>query len=789
MKHLPFRPAAAALAAAVCTLSSCGKSDNIQEKKPELAPSSEAGPLPEPGKANRLLKEQSSFLRRHAQDPVDWYPWGEEAFARAKAETKPVLLVIGYASCPWTERMTRESYRDPVMARFMNRHFINVLVDREERPDVNNAYLNFHFLTTRKSGWPLHVWLTPEGLPMSAGIYFPPHSESGNPSWELTISHRAKVWEEFRPTELSTTREKVRAYSDEYLLRINQTPERPAEALPGQENKVYPTKLTAPLDEFTARACFTTVAGLFDPVNGGFTKQPKFLSPFVLEFLLGYAASVRNDQFGSQKEALRMIEVTLRGLGNGAMRDHLAGGFHRYSRDYYWAVPQFEKMLYDQGYLSSTLLRAGLATGRREFLKWAEDALDYTCRDLAHPEGPFYCAEGSFSSTGMESNSPLIDDGSYYVWKLDEITALLSPEQLRAVTPLWKLGESGNVPIDAPDWKAFKGLHTVREVVTPAEAARISGLAEADVIRLAGEARTKLLEARLKRPRPLRDDKVITSWNGTAIAALAEAGWVLGREDFLKRAVTAANFVLTKLRNPATGELIHAYLDGGSPAPGFSEDYALTVSACLSLYESTGDLQWLDAASGLMEKHIELLRDDLTGLFFDGPKQPLVFHRIRSYDESTELSPSSTALLNMLRLHSLRPRPAGQPSYAELADKAFSEVGPVVKSSPTAYIRMLMAWEMKRNPPVQIIVDGTPDDPATKALTDAIRQQSRTGSVLIHLNSPEAREKLTAAAPALKDLPSGKPAIHFCRDWKLLQSATTPEQAVQQMQDLFTVKR
>ncbi|RYD33694.1 MAG: thioredoxin domain-containing protein, partial [Verrucomicrobiaceae bacterium] len=341
---------AAGLAAAALSLAACGPGKvNTSIKRERAEVRRETGELPPAGTAKRLEREQSVFLRRHAKDPVDWYPWGAEAFAKAQAEGRLVLVSIGYASCPWSQRMQDETFSDPVTARFMNRHFVNVLVDCGERTEVNNIYINFLFWKSRQSGWPLHLWLTPEGLPVFSGNYFPAKSSGNQAAWNPIIEHIQNSYADDPAHVQGKALEVVREYGREYRKLWKSTGAPPASA--------------------AQAACFDRLRSMFDPVHGGFTQAPKFALPYALEFLLNYTARLGEDRVGRKKEAENMLSVSLSNLARGGIHDQLGGGFHRYSMDIYWAVPQFEKMLYDQGALAGVLAEAAVTLNRPEYLE------------------------------------------------------------------------------------------------------------------------------------------------------------------------------------------------------------------------------------------------------------------------------------------------------------------------------------------------------------------------------------------------------------------------------------
>ena len=736
----------------VVSLIACGQREASSTVKQEgVKVATEAGPLPAAGTANRLINEQSAFLRHHAQDPVDWYPWGDEAFAKARAEQKMVLLSIGYASCPWSQKMQEESFTDAKVARFMNRHYVNILVDREERPDVNNSYLHFLFWKTKLSGWPLHIWLTPEGLPVFSGVYFPVYSDGGAPSWSLTIEHVANSF----ASDPGYVKRQAELVAKDYLT----------------EYRKFWKGERKPLAPEAVAAAFDKLRSVYDPVNGGFSAAPKFAQPQALNYLMMYASRMGADRMGRGGEAKQMLGLTLDALLRGGIYDQLGGGIHRYSTDVYWAVPQFEKMLYDQGFFSETLINAAVSLGRAEFSDTARGTLEYAESELTHPEGGFYCAEGS--SSPAKSGNTMMSEGAYYLWSLNEIEGVVGAEAMPLLKSLYGLDERGNMPIDSPSRTRFSGLNVLKLERPFSEVVKASGKPVEEVNRLVKQAQGRLLAERRKRPRPLLDDKVLASWNGTIISALSRAGWVLDDAPLRDRAVRAMEFILKKLRRP-DGALVHAFLDGPSAAPGYAEDYAHVIRALLELYESTGSTRWLKTAVELQDKQIGLLWDTEEGGFFDGPPQSLLFNRMKSVDESTEFAPVAVSAHNMIRLSHL----LGRADYLEKAKTITDSYSSMASRTPAGFLRLLQAHDSLTNPPVQVIVSGMLDAPDRTAVLNALRRVAPYGRVVMYLDGSGDQSWLTAAVPALGQLAAvaGKTTVHFCRNFKADKSLSKPDE-------------
>ncbi len=744
-------PAALLLGFAVGLVTSCGPKEPTSTLKKEGAQvATESGPLPAAGTAQRLRTEQSPFLRRHAEDPVDWYPWGEEAFAKARAEQKLVLVSVGYASCPWSLKMQQDSFSDPAVARFMNRHYVNILVDREERPDVNNSYLHFVVWKNKQSGWPLHLWLTPEGLPVFSGVYFAAQSVDSRPSWTSNLEYVANSFRE----DPAYVKRQAEAVARDYL----------------KEYRKFWQGTDLPLKPDALAMAFEKLRALYDPVNGGFSGAPKFPQPHALNYLMAYAARIGADRMGRSLEAKEMVGNTLDGILKGGIYDQLDGGIHRYSTDNYWAVPQFEKMLYDQGVFAETLTHAAVSLGRAQYIDAAREILRYTEQTLGHADGAFYSAEGSSSAAG--DGDPSLSEGAYYLWQYDEVARAAGDAAMPLLRQAYGLDERGNLPIDSPVRARFPGANVLRLDRPLAELVATSGRPVQEVGELLKQSRSRLLEARQKRPRPLLDDKILASWNGTVISALARGGWVLDDAAMRDRAGRAADFILKRLRRP-DGTLIHAWLDGPSTAPGYAEDYASVIRSLLDLYETTGALRWLQSAAELQDVQIAQLWDSEEYGFFDGPAQPLVFNRMKSVDESTEFSPTSVSTMNLIRLSSL----LGRADYREKAQAVVKAYGSLMMRTPAGFLRALQAYDSLVHPPVQVVVSGDPEAPDRAGWLTVLRRSLPFGRVVIFLDGREAQAWLTQSHPALGKLPAapaGRTTVHLCLGSELRQTVDQP---------------
>jgi uncharacterized protein YyaL (SSP411 family) len=815
------------------SMTACGDVKVARKERADSSVGAESGALPGAGKANRLLSEQSAFLRRHANDPVDWYPWGDEAFAKAKQENKPLLVSIGYASCPWSQKMHTESFLDGNIARFMNRHFICVLVDREERPDVNTTFLQYAFYNKKISGWPLHVWLSPDGLPIYEGVYFPPENDGRAASWRLTLEQVSNDWASGTAYISGKAKDAVDRYLAEFSRRwkgppaegmlhvpevkafLALTPDEqfkqftafrdeklqlaviglpaakleelwarlsPAEAesFMGRLHAVTAATLFGKLQSNAREAAlfhfvresrnlhFQKLRGTRDPSYGGFSPPPRFAPHQALDFLVRFALRERGDTFEKDKEAVEMLTLTIDNILAGGMTDQLGGGFHRYSTDVYWAVPQFEKMVYDQGFMAQVLTLAGQLTGRRNYLTAAAAALAYTDRDLSHPEGGFYCAEGSSSKT---ADGQMVE-GAFYAWSKKEIESVAGAAA-PLVTAVYGVEERGNLPLDSTMRDRLGNTNVLKLNKPLDEAARELGMDIAAARAQFEEARGKLLAARSARPRPTLEDKILTSWSGAAISGFARTGWALNDPALIRRGEKAADFILTRLRDKAGGGgLLHAFLDGPSSLPGYSEDYATFINALLDLYDATGHPRWLSTAVELQNLQIASLWDKDDGGFFDGPATPLLFHRMKSMDEASEISPGSSSLMNLVLLHNL----LNIPDYRDKARRIVERYGPHAATMPGAFTRFLRAAELLVEPPHQFVISGTPDAPGRAELLDALRAGCRPGSPLLYLDGGESEQFLLGKVPDLAALKAepGKAVLHVCRGFKTEKTFASP---------------
>ena len=599
---------------------------------------------------NRLADETSPYLQQHKDNPVDWFPWGDEAFAKARDEDKPILLSVGYAACHWCHVMAHESFEDPATAAVMNELFVNVKVDREERPDVDAIYMEAVQALSGHGGWPMTMFLTPDGRPYFGGTYFPHTARPGIPSFTELCRAMAQVWEERREDVLTQAADLTAALGRAAELAPT------GHAIPGAE------AIAAARDALHQR---------FDEAWGGFGPPPKFPQPDQLEMLL---RAWRRDQC---PDTLLMTTVTLDAMASGGMYDHLGGGFARYSVDRAWLTPHFEKMLTDQGLLVGAYLHAWQATGEDRYLQVLTETVDYVRRDLHHPDGGFYSSEDA-DSEGVE--------GKFYVWSQAEIVDLLGESAPEALA-WWGVTPGGN----------FEGANILHRPVRGA-------LARTPTLE---DARRSLFEAREKRVRPGLDDKVLTEWNGLFIAALAEAGAATGRTDWLDDARKGAEFLLANLRR-GDGRWLRAW-QGGRPGRhlAYAADYAAMVDAFTRLAEATGEARWVTEARAAADAMLELFWDEKSGgLFTAGADAEALITRSKDLVDNAVPSANGNAAVALLRLGAL----VGEGYYTQRAEDILSLLAAVVAQHPSAFSRLLAAADMVAGGLTEIAVIGDRPD-------------------------------------------------------------------------------
>jgi uncharacterized protein YyaL (SSP411 family) len=700
---------------------------------------------------NRLAAEQSPYLLQHAHNPVDWYAWGEEAFARARQENKPIFLSIGYSTCHWCHVMERESFENQRIADLLNRDYVSIKVDREERPDVDRIYMTFVQATTGGGGWPMSVWLTPELEPFFGGTYFPPENRFGHPGFGSLLTQIAEAWRSDRGGIVDSARQLVEQ------LRKQTSVE------PGRASSVD----TGVLD-----SGFYVFRRTFDTQTGGFGAAPKFPRPSVFRFLLRYHARTHNG------ESLEMTLKTLREMAKGGMNDQLGGGFHRYSVDARWFVPHFEKMLYDQAQLAVSYLEAFQITGDRQYADTARRIFDYVLRDMADPGGGFYSAEDADSV--IDPAEPHIKgEGAFYIWTAEEIRELVPEPSADWFCYRYGVAEGGNVANDPH--QEFTNRNILYQAVSIADTAAQFRQIEETVGEGLREAERILLEARSKRVRPHLDDKVLTGWNGLMISAFALGGAVLGEPRYREAARKAAEFLIARMYNPETGLLLRRYRQGDAAIPGFLDDYALFAQALLDLYETQFDRRHLELAVRLTEKQRELFEDGEQGGFFstaagDGA---LVMRLKEDYD-GAEPSGNSVALMNLLRLA----RMTGRADFAETSERLLAAFAPRLSAAPVALPEMLAACEFRAGEAREIVFVGERGREDTEALAAALYGRFVPNKIVLLVDSPETREWLARGIPPIASMESidGRATAFVCRRYTCQLPVNTREQFLELIQ-------
>jgi uncharacterized protein YyaL (SSP411 family) len=678
---------------------------------PEYPPADIEVHNPQP---NRLAREKSPYLLQHAHNPVEWYPWGEEAFQQAAREDKPVFLSIGYSTCHWCHVMAHESFENPAVAAILNRDYICIKVDREERPDIDSFYMAACQLMAGQGGWPLSVFLTHEKKPFFAGTYFPRESRLGMTGFCDLLTKITRLWKGERGVILTS--------ADNILSALGSRPDMPS------SGSADPRFITLGYD---------ALAASFDPVNGGFGRAPKFPSPPVLLFLLRYYKRTKD------AHALQMVETTLGAMRRGGICDQLGGGFHRYSVDTGWIVPHFEKMLYDQALLSMVYTEAALLTKNPMYRRTAEEITGYILRELTDADGAFISAEDADSPGG---------EGAFYLWTPEEMKAVLGEEDARSALTVYQLAPLGDPARTGGEPEA--GILTLFAEPVPAPTDPDHRKYES--------IRSRLLNARAKRDRPFRDTKVLADTNSLCIAALAMAYRAFGDERCLAAAVRAMTLILSRMRMP-DGGLFHRYRDGEAAICGFADDYACTIRALLELYLSDFDPAWLREAAGLEGYFRQHFLDESEGGFFstaDDAERLLI--RKKEYYDGVVPSSNSVALGNLAILSLL----TGNPEYEERAADLARSCAGMAALAPSAYTGFLSALDLLLNPSTVVAIAGSRPGDALPPMVQELRQHYLPSVFVLWAreDDPELVSIRDELMPFLRDLApdGGQPAAYVC---------------------------
>ncbi|HZS53651.1 MAG TPA: thioredoxin domain-containing protein [Bryobacteraceae bacterium] len=669
---------------------------------------------------NALANEKSPYLRQHAHNPVDWLPWGETAFAKARSEDKPIFLSIGYSTCHWCHVMAHESFENQGVADVLNREFVPIKLDREERPDVDRIYMLFVQATTGSGGWPMSVWLTPELRPFFGGTYFPPDQRYGRPGFRDVLVHLARAWKQ--------ERDRIESSSVDVAQQLSAM--------------IASPKDTVAPDRELFRSAFWPFRRSFDEKYGGFGGAPKFPRPVILNYLLRYYVAEKSD------EALEMVTRTLDGMAAGGMHDQLGGGFHRYSVDERWFVPHFEKMMYDQSQLAISYLEVFQITRETGFADVARDIFEYVLRDMTNESGAFYSAEDADSPDPEKPSHS--GEGAFYIWRQTEIARLLG----RAAPEFCKyfgVEEYGNVANDSQG--EFVGRNILyrsldRDRVEPASLSTSKNI---------------LFEARNKRPRPHLDSKVLTSWNALMISALASGYRVLGDELYLNAAGKAAEFILSRMYQQESGQLVRRFCDGEAAVPGFLDDYAFLAQAMLDLFETTFQANYLSLALDLARRGFAKFEDEEHGGFFStvqGERDLLL--RMKDDYDGAEPSGNSVATDVLLRLAHL----TGDQSFSRRAEQSLRTFAPKLSAQPTIAPQMLVALNRWLSESSQVVIRCAQIDAGVHSrIAEEWRAEFRPTATVLAITD-EAAQELSSLAPFLAGLERrGRLTIYRCRNF------------------------
>ena len=678
---------------------------------------------------NRLSSETSPYLLQHANNPVDWYPWGDEALQQAKDEDKPILLSIGYSACHWCHVMERESFEDEAIAALMNEHFVSIKVDREERPDLDAVYMEAVQMLTGSGGWPMTVFLTPDGRPFYGGTYFPPVDRHNMPGFPRLLQSVATLYHNDR-SEI----DRVTSQITEQMGRTGQM-----------------AKGDGPLTVETLHQAYTTLATNFDYQNGGTGTAPKFPQAMNLEVLLRYYRHGYNDR------ALEMVDLTLEKMAMGGIYDQIAGGFARYSTDTYWLVPHFEKMLYDNALLARLYLHAHQATARGMYRRIAEETLDYIMREMTGPEGGFY------SATDADSEG---EEGKFFVWSPAEIETVLGDES-GIFSGFFGVTKSGN----------FEGKNILNISQKASEYSQHQGISLERLIDVVQRGKLALWAEREKRVHPLLDDKVLASWNGMMLRSFAEAGAALERQDYLDAAVRNANFLLETMR--PEGKLLRTYRAGQAKLPGYLEDYSFVADGLLALYEATFDQRWLDESISLADRMIELFWDDAVGGFYDtSAEHDQLVVRPRDVLDNAQPCGGSVATDVLLKLAVI----TGNEDYRVKAATPLRTLRELMGRAPAGTGHWIATLDFYVSSPKEVVIIGPRDDSATIALMQIVNGGFFPNKVLVGADSADDAGKYGLPLLEARGMVDGKPTAYVCQNYACQLPVTTPEEFAVQLE-------
>ena len=676
---------------------------------------------------NRLAKETSPYLLQHAENPVDWYPWGDEAFEAARERGVPVLLSVGYSSCHWCHVMERESFENHQIAAMMNDRFVSIKVDREERPDVDSVYMTAVQAMTGQGGWPMTVFMTADGEPFYGGTYFPPDDRGGLPAFPRVLDVISDAFTNRRMEVLSSGRQLAERIRQTFTARTD----------------------AEPLTDGVLRAAFGGLRSQFDDQSGGFGLQPKFPQPSALEFLLRYHART------GSPDALEMVELTLDRMAAGGIHDQIGGGFHRYSTDAYWIVPHFEKMLYDNALLARLYTRAYQVTGSMPYARVAQGIVDYVLREMTSESGGFYSAQDA-DSEGVE--------GKFFVWRPEELTRILGPDDAQVVADYYGVTSAGN----------FEGRTILTVPNDPADVAAHHSMSVQDLDLLIKSSNAKLLATRSERVPPMTDTKIIVSWNGLMLAALAEAGAVFDRDDYLDDARANADFLLDRMMDD--GRLRRTDSRSPNGALGFLDDHAALIDGLLALHRADGGHRWLIEAEALARKAIGLFWDPVSQQLFDtGRDQESLIVRPRDVMDNPSPSGHSMMADTLLRLSTI----TGDSDMRSIATKSLRAVRAVMAQFPTGAGHWLCTLDSYLSDSTEVVVMTRPGYEGPRALLRRLASRYQPGLVV-------AASSDTGSAPNWpvfqgRSATDGQPTAYVCRNYACQLPTTNPDVMLSQL--------
>jgi uncharacterized protein len=697
-------------------------------------------------KSNRLSREKSPYLLQHASNPVDWYPWGEEAFEKARKEDKPIFLSIGYSTCYWCHVMEREVFENQSIADLMNLMVVSIKVDREERPDIDQIYMTALQAMTGSGGWPMSIFMTPDCKPFFAATYIPPDTRYGKTGFSELLHSIYRTWTNRRSTVLESGK---KIY--DFLIE-----------------SATPPASNIPVTVQVLTDCFNHFERSFDNTYGGFSDAPKFPRPSIFNFLFRYYHRTGNCT------ARDMALTTLQNMAEGGMYDQLGGGFHRYSTDERWHVPHFEKMLYDQAQLILSYLEAFQISQDPFFSQIAREVIAYVERSMMSPGGGFYSAEDAESAL-LALYPAKKKEGAFYIWKKSEIDRALNEKAAKSIEFIYGIKEQGNVLSDPR--REFLGENVLHIAHSVEETAHSLLENIEDVQVYLDIARKELFEKRDQRPKPNLDDKILLSWNGLMISAFARASQVLKNKSYLDAALKAARFLLTVLTESGTGRMLRRYRDGEAKFEAHLADYAFFIQGLLDLYEASFEIEWLQTAIKLTEEQNGLFYDHNNGGFYDiSGNDPTVLVRTKEVYDNAEPSGNAIAILNLLRLSQI----LGNEQYHEMALKSIMCFSHYIERTPQILPQFLVAVDFSFSKPIQIVLAGNKENPVLCDMLNEIHSRFLPNKIVLLADGGEGQEFLSEQVPFFKTLgmTDGQPKIYICEDFACELPISDPQSMI-----------